>query len=311
MLKALIVGAHGFCARHLAERLQHQPQVRRIGMARGPAPVLAPFDEWHAVDLRDGVAVARAIAAIAPDWVFNVAGLVAGSAADLYQTNTLGTVHLLEALREHAPRARVLLVGSAAEYGPDAALPVGEDSPCRPRGAYALSKHAATLAGLDYARRFGMHVVVARPFNVVGAGMPTSMVLGAVLARVVAALHEQRPLVVRVGNVETARDFVAVEDVVDAYVELIRSAGAGEVFNLCSGAPRRVGDVIAEMLAHAPRPVALETDASLMRADDVPSFYGNADKARRLGFRLRVPLWESLRRAWVAATNAVPAGHEA
>src|SRR6476619_3871719 len=133
MLKALIVGARGFCARHLAERLRNPSQVRRIGLARGPAPDGAPFDEWHAVDLRDGVAVARAIAAIAPDWVFHVAGVVAAPAAELYQANTLGTVHLLEALREHAPRARILLVGSAAEYGPDAALPVAEDSPCRPR----------------------------------------------------------------------------------------------------------------------------------------------------------------------------------
>jgi GDP-4-dehydro-6-deoxy-D-mannose reductase len=312
MRNALIVGARGFCARHLAQRLRHEPQTRVIGLARGAVPSGASFDEWHAVDLRDSPAVARAIAAMEPDWVFHLAGLVAGPAADLYETNALGTLHLLEALRQHAPGTRLLLVGSAAEYGPDVHMPVAEDDRCSPRGPYALSKYAATLAGLDYARRFDMQVMVARPFNVVGAGMPTSLVLGAVLARVVDALEQQRPLVVRVGNIDTVRDFIAVEDVIDAYVAIMQHAAAGEIFNVCSGEPQRVGDMVAAMLAHAPRPVALETDTSLIRADDVAAFYGNPGKASAvLAFRPRVPIGESLRRAWLHATRTVQSGHEA
>src|SRR5262245_18052390 len=104
------------------------------GFARGPLSSGTSLDQVQLVDLRERAAVARAVAAIQPDFVFHLAGRTTGSPSDLYEANTLGTVHVLDALREHAPRARILLVGSAAEYGPAAPLPVVEASVCEPRG---------------------------------------------------------------------------------------------------------------------------------------------------------------------------------
>jgi GDP-4-dehydro-6-deoxy-D-mannose reductase len=301
MHKALITGARGFCATHLAQRLRGEA-VRIAGLSRGPGGDERTFDEWHAVDPRDRDALTRTVASVRPDWVFHLAGAVTGAPADVHQANTLMTVQLLDALREHAAGARVVLVGSAAEYGPDVPMPVAETARCNPRGAYGISKYAATLSGLDFARRFGLHVVVARPFSIVGAGMPASLVLGAVLERAARALQKPGAPVVRVGNVDTARDFIAVQDLVEGYVRLIRYAAPGEVFNLCSGEPTRIRDVVERMLANAPRPIRLEADPALVRADDPPAFYGSPDKARdAIGFAPRVPIDQSLREAWVHA----------
>ena len=311
MPTALITGARGFCATHLATRLKREPGMRVSGWVRSAGSSTLPlFDHLQGVDLRDRVGVARAIAAREPDWVFHLAGVIAGPASDLYAANTLGTVHLLEALYEHAPRARILVVGSAAEYGPGASLPVTEESVCDPRGAYGISKYSATLAAIDCVRRYGMHVVVARPFNVVGAGMPSSVVLGAVLTRAMRALAQDREPVVRVGNAHTERDFLAVEDLVDGCVDLLQRASPGEIFNLCSGEPRCVADLIRDLLAFAPSAVRVESDPTLRRLEDLPSFYGSFDKARlAVGFSPRVSIGESLRRAWVhAASDACPTG---
>ena len=157
---------------------------------------------------------------VRPDLVFHLAGIQQGEAKDIYRTNVMGAVHLLEAVRQECHSSRVLLVGSAAEYGlvGKNELPVTESTPCKPQGPYGLSKYASTLAGLDWSRQFGMKVVIARPFNIIGAGISPNLFAGALLARAREALATQGDPMVKVGNMESQRDFIAVEDVVEAYM---------------------------------------------------------------------------------------------
>ncbi len=301
----LITGALGFCARHLASRLAAEPGVRLVGLDVVQAPAPGPLDELVVGDVADQRVISQLIQRLQPDRVFHLAGAIGIPAAEVYRVNLLGTVSLLDAIKVHAPAARVLVVGSAAEYGPVtlADNPVSEEQPCRPRGAYAVSKHGATLAALDFAR-VGLRVVVARPFNIVGAGIPSSLVVGAVLGRVRQALASGSEPVVRIGNLDTVRDFIAVEDVVEAYVKLVASEHWGTVFNLCSGEPRTVREVIERLLSHAPRELRLEIDPALVRPDDVPVVYGSSRKAHdAFGFEPRIPLEQAIAAAWAASAR--------
>jgi GDP-4-dehydro-6-deoxy-D-mannose reductase len=281
--------------------LAREGGLRLVGAdLRAEAPAGVPLDDYVVADFGRAETAEAAIGRVRPELVFHLVGVAAGEAGELYRVNLLSGIHLLESLRRTSPGARVLIVGSAAEYGaaPPAEMPLTEEHPCRPSGAYGLSKHALTLAALDYARQ-GMKVVVVRPFNIVGAGVPPSLVVGALVARAKKALAGNGDATIAIGNLEPERDFVAVEDVVRAYARLMRGEHWGEVFNICSGRPLPVRAVAERLLAFAPRPVRLEVDPALVRPADAPSVYGSWQKAHRhFGFEPATPLEEALRAAW-------------
>lgn len=297
----LITGARGFCARHLAARLRGAGHV--VGGVGVTSAQRVPdwLDEYTDADVSDGPQVREAVRSFRPDRVFHLAGLTRGADADIFRVNVDGTVHLLDAVRAEAPDARVLLVGSAAEYGfvDPADLPVTEAHPCRPVGAYAQSKHEAVCAGLEMANRSRLKIVVARPFNIVGAGVSEDLVVGALVARIKRAIVPGGDGVVRVGRLDSGRDFVAVEDVVDAYARMAEGGGWGEVFNICSGEARSIREVAERLCGMADTPVRLEVDPALVRTSEVSVIFGSGAKARkRFGFAPRVPLEESLAAAW-------------
>ncbi len=302
MTRALIIGAHGFSAMHLARRLAQSEQVHLTGADLPPVPPADPnMHSYVQADLGSRDSVARLIVEAKPDWIFNLAALTSGGFAAVHRVNLLGPIYLLDAVRAHCPDARIILIGSAAEYGlvGPADLPVTEETPCRPVGDYGVSKYAMTLASLDIASRHSIRVVVARPFNIVGAGVPKSLVVGAILARAREALEQPGEPVVKVGNLDTERDFVDAEDAADAYIAMIKGEFWGDVFNVCSGRPVRIRDVVTRALSHSPRPIRLDVDPALARPSDCPIIYGSCNKARRaFGFVPKVSLDESLARAW-------------
>jgi GDP-4-dehydro-6-deoxy-D-mannose reductase len=268
------------------------------GLDLGPTRT-APgwLDEYAEADVTVASQVKDAVRRLRPDLVFHLAAVARGSEDHLFRVNVEGTRHVLEAVADEAPSARVLLVGSAAEYGPvePADLPVTEEHTCRPVGAYAQSKHEAVLAGLDAARRTGAQIVVARPFNIVGAGISEGLVVGDLVARIKRAVAAGGDGVVKIGNLESRRDFVAVEDVAEAYVRMMDGRGWGDVFNICSGEARTVREVAEWLCGMAGRPVRLEVDPALVRATEVRMIFGSGAKAReRFGFTPAVPLAESL-----------------
>lgn len=303
MITALITGACGFCARHLAHRLHKEGNIHVLGMDlyKEPPSDRVLLDEYMQADLCNKEQVAGLIKRTKPDLAFNLAGLTNATAENVYQTNMLGVVYLLESLRLYAPEARILLVGSAAEYGKvsESYLPVTEDTPCKPFGAYGISKHAMTLVGLDYAGRYRMKVVIARPFNIVGPGISPELLVGALLNRAKNTLSKDKEPIVKVGNLDTERDFIAVDDVVEAYLKIVKGEHWGEVFNICSGRHYSVRSVIDVLLSQSPRKVKVEVDPELVRPLDVKISYGSWEKATRaFGFKPTISLEESLRAAW-------------
>jgi GDP-4-dehydro-6-deoxy-D-mannose reductase len=307
MRNVLITGASGFCAQHLARRLAQQGDVRLVGLdVRSGPPCDVPLDTYLVTDISKAAELREVVTRTRPDMVFHLAALARGPATDLYRVNLLGGVHVLEAVREAVPQARVLLVGSAAEYGEvaEARMPITEEHPCRPIGPYGLSKYALTQAALDYVQAFGMNVAIVRPFNIVGAGIPPSLVVGAILERIQQATADGGDRTVTVGNLDTQRDFVAVEDAVDGYVRLMESDCWGEVFNICSGQPRSIRSIVEELISLAPCPIRLLVDPALVRPDDVPTVYGSWEKAKQaFGFRPSTNLSDALRAAWQHAID--------
>ena len=297
--RVLITGATGFVGTYLVAHLaEAYPGWRVTGTTRhnGHGDSRIVF-----CDLRDAGAVASLIERARPEMVVHLAGQsnVPASLKDPETTlanNILGTLHLLDACRAHAPDARLLVVSSSEVYGPTPpeAQPLGEERPLHPVNPYAVSKAAQEMLALQYAHSYNLDVVVARPFNHIGPGQTDRFVVSA-FARQIVEVERGGRRAVSVGNLDAARDFTDVRDVVRAYTLLLEHGERGGIYNIGRGAAVVVGDLLEMLRRLARAPVAIERDPARLRPSDVPVMMGDTTRLRRAtGWRPEIPLERSL-----------------
>jgi GDP-4-dehydro-6-deoxy-D-mannose reductase len=304
--RVVVTGASGFVGRHFCAHLE-----RKVGVHVVAVDLVPTRPAGVGVFVRADVGAPKAVAGVlrehAPTHIVHLAGgRGGGDLASAFRGNLRPTVTLLESVREHAPGAIVLVVGSAAEYGdiPRESLPVSETFPCAPTTPYGLAKLLGTQVALHHWRRYGVRAMVVRPFQLLGAGVSSDLAPGAFAARIRAA-RARGERTVRVGNLETGRDFIDVRDAVRALWRLCRRPAPGEIFNLCSGVATPMRALLEAMLAAAGGEWRVEVDAARLRgAWDVGTSCGSPEKLRaHCGWRPRFPLARS-----VAALLRPPAG---
>jgi len=303
MTTTVITGASGFIAQHVARVLRRTRPGRLVGVDIRPSSG-SGFDSFHVADLTDRAATQGVLEASVPDVVYHMAGVVRGSEALVHASNVETTRNVLDVLRTVAPRARVVLVGSAAEYGvvPVADQPVVETADCRPTGAYGRAKAEVTALATEAFRDFGQHVGVARPFNVMGAGVPDAMVGGAIAHRLRSALASPAPRTIALGRTDAIRDFVDAEDVGSGLVAIAERGSPGGVYNLCTGVGHSIQELLDELLALAGEPITVTRDETLVRHGDVDALVGSCEKARHeLEWNPTTSFHESIRRTWEAS----------
>jgi GDP-4-dehydro-6-deoxy-D-mannose reductase len=303
MTRVLITGVNGFCGRHLASYLTAQA-VEVYGISRvsfSPREYRLP-EPLSVSTLCPIILVAR------PHYVFHLAGVTAADEpATFYNVNTAYAATLLRALEKSGyHNCPVLLAGSAAEYGEVANkhLPITESQTPRPYSHYGISKLAQTQLGLAEAR-LTRPVIIVRPFNIIGAHMPAHLVVQSLALQIVDILCG-RSLAVRVGNLQSARDFIDVADVVEFYWRLIQAPAAyGEIFNVCSGIPVKISDLLSKMIELVNAHIEIEVDPSRFKPVDIPLNYGSPEKLFGfLGCGLKTSLESSLKQILEAARGS-------
>ena len=262
-----------------------------------------PEARLHAADVLDKPAVAQLLLSEQPDLVFHLAAQASPTQAwadpeETYRTNVLGQLNLLEGVRAMVHPPRVLVVSSNEVYGAPAAaadLPIAETCPLRPNNPYAVSKAAQDLMGQQYYLSHGLPVVRVRPFNHLGPGQSDAFVASAFARQVAEAEAGLRPPVMQAGNLAAQRDFSDVRDIVRGYYLALTIGVAGEVYNLCSGAPTAVQGLLDFFRSQSTLDIKVEQDLTRYRPGDVPFVYGDNRKARAtLGWQPSIPLQQTL-----------------
>jgi GDP-4-dehydro-6-deoxy-D-mannose reductase len=300
-MRVLVTGADGFVGRHAVA----------VFRARGHEviPAYGPESPEHGLELTDAKAVARCVEGALPEGVLHLAGAssVGASHQDPPKTfgvNVLGTVHLLEALRRHAPKARLLFVSSGELYGQLAqGEKATEASTVLGKNPYAASKLGAEVAVDQYCRSYGLWAVAARPFNHLGAGQSPGFVVPSFARQLVAIGRGEQPPVLKVGDLTPVRDFSHVLDVVDGYALLLEKGTTDEAYNLCSGEPRSIRDVLNELIALSGVKAEVEVDPARLRPVEIPWLVGNAEKLEKLGWRRTRTLTQALQEVLAEARS--------
>jgi nucleoside-diphosphate-sugar epimerase len=288
--RILVTGASGFVGRHLV------PLLTRT----------FPRSELMAghVDVTDREAITEHVRASRPDASIHLAGVttVADARQDpdrAWRVNLHGTLNLACALLAHAPQCQMIFASSSEIYGhsfksrhalDETALPA-------PMNSYAASKAAADLAlGAKAGER--LSVVRLRLFNHTGPGQSAGFVVPAFARQIVLIESGRQAPPLRVGGLESSRDFLDVRDVCAAYVACLRRADEitpGTILNIASGVPRRIGDILDQLLELAGLRTEIATDNERLRAAEIMSASGEASLAQRvLGWSPRIPWRQTL-----------------
>ena len=287
-MRVFVTGATGFVGLHLLRFLLNRGHVLfGTYIAEKPSQI-APGVKLYRCDIRDGARLRTIFRRVRPQRVYHLAALssVKESFTDfqaVYDTNFWGTFHLLEAVRQNAPEARLLVVGSSQCYGAikPSRLPVDESHPFSPQNPYALSKASADLLAGYYHRRFRLHVIRARPFNHTGPGQAPNFVCSDFARQIAAIELGLQPPVLRTGDIDVRRDFSDVRDVVRAYELLLEKAKSGEAYNVASGHVTPVRQIVRILASFCPRPIRITVQRQRLRPHEEQTLYGSIRKLQR------------------------------
>jgi UDP-glucose 4-epimerase len=290
---ALVTGAYGFIGRHVARHLG-AADWRVVGLGHGTWP-REEWRQWGVDDWHAGNVTLEALTMYGrePELIVHCAGggSVAFSVAHPYQ-DYQRSVHTTAAVLEYArmivPRARVVLLSSAAVYGSSERLPVPEEAELRPVSPYGVHKVLAEQLARSYGRQYGLHTAVVRLFSVYGMGLRKQLLWDACvkLSRGDAEFE---------GTGEEFRDWLHVTDAVRLLIESgKRAASTCPIVNGGAGTRITVREVLLQ-LAKELGPSAPPSFNGKVREGDPAGYQADVTRAQQWDWRPQVPLKEGLR----------------
>lgn len=295
MATLLITGLEGFTGTHLARAARTQG-FDVVGLTQ-------PSDQSESSsfngDLLDRKGLTARLAEIRPEYVVHLAAMsfvAHDDAQAIYNTNILGTRHLLEALDKcpMQPR-RVILASSANVYGRATDDPITESTPPCPMNDYAVSKRAMEMMAQLWMDR--LPIILTRPFNYTGPGQAKHFLV----PKIVDHFRRRAPFI-ELGNLDVARDFSDIRFICDAYLALLNHGKPGETYNLCSGRATCLDEIVDELKGITGHEIDVRVNPDFVRRNEIKRLRGSNDKLLATTGPLLIPhLGETLR--WMIETQ--------
>lgn len=275
MSRILITGVDGFTGRYLATLLAAQGH-EVIGISHSAIAVpIEGLASSHICDLTDAQGLKEILLTIQPDKVAHLAAIAFvahGAIDDIYRTNIVGSRNLLEAVSFAGSVDAVLLASSANIYGNRVSGAIDETVAPDPINDYAVSKLAMEFVARLYQNR--LPIIIARPFNYTGVGQSTNFVIPKIIDHV-----RRGATTIELGNLDVARDFSDVRDVVFAYAALLDDPDAvDQIFNICSGKAQTLGDVITMIQEISGHDFKVTVNPAFVRQNEVKMLWGDRSK---------------------------------
>lgn len=283
-MKVLVTGAGGFVGKHLLKALlakNHIIAALGIGCQALKGMPVALYE----ANILDFVAILEAMKAFKPDAVIHLAAQSNVPKSwnmpdETAKINIIGTINVFKAFSNVNINGKFINIGSGDEYGLTATKCslLTEDMKCEPQNPYAISKLCAEQIVLQLGRLYGLNIISTRSFNHFGPYQQKGFVVSDFASQIAAiVLGKQKPKI-KVGNVEVARDFLYVGDVVNAYIAMLENDVENGVYNVASGKSMVIEDILRTLIKLSNKEVEIIVDDSKVRKYDVKSFAGDNSK---------------------------------
>ncbi|TPV55133.1 NAD-dependent epimerase/dehydratase family protein [Aestuariibacter sp. GS-14] len=214
-----------------------------------------------------------AVKQVQPNFVIHLAAVSSvqhSDKLDIYRTNVIGTLNLLEAIKKaKVGITKIILASSANIYGNKTEGMISESHPAEPVNEYAASKAAMEMAIKPYAMQ--LPITVVRPFNYTGVSQSRNFLIPKIVSHFV-----EKKSVLELGNIDVSRDFSDVRDISQYYVGLLENEEAiGKIFNLCSGVSHKLADVIGYLESISGHRPEIKINQDFVRKNDVKVLLGD------------------------------------
>ena len=302
--RIFITGATGFVGLHLIRLLNSRKnEIYGTSYPEEPKPLdLVCRNELCHLDIRREQDILGLMQKARPDWIFHLAAVsnVGHSwkrRKETLETNLIGTQNIFEAVRRTSPEAKVLFVSSSDVYGKAPAVEGGlrEENLTRALNPYAYSKICGELLSRFYAEVENLNILITRPFPHTGPGQSRYFVCSDWAFQIARIEKGLSPPVIKIGNIESKRDFSDVRDVVRAYALLMKKGKKGEIYNVSSGKVVALKTILDLLFSFSPVDIGIEIDSQRLRKTDIDCLIGDNGKLiKETGWNPKIPLKKTL-----------------
>ena len=285
MNKALIFGIGGFVGPYLARELkEHGYEV--YGTDTRECEDSFKFDGYFQCDILDKEKVKEVINTVQPTHIINLAAVssvgLSWKIPDItMQVNVNGTLNIFESCLALNIKPRILLIGSSEEYIP-CDHPMDENTPINANNPYGISKVAQEQFAAIYREKYNWDIFCVRAFNHIGVGQRPTFVIPSWCKQVADIEKGLQEPVIKVGNLNVSRDFTDVRDVVDAYRRVIESNDSAQIYNIGSGQPLLLSNVLSFILSMSSIKISIKPSKALIRPADNDEIICDPTKIKRL-----------------------------
>ena len=292
-MNILITGVTGFVGSHMADYILRNTEDDKIYATKRWMEDTRNVDhidderfEFIDCDLLDGLSIKRAIEISKPDKVFHFAAqsfpeVSFKTPVITLQTNTVGTTHLFESIKESEYNPVIVSVSTSEVYGmpKEDELPIKETNPIRAANPYSISKVGHDLMSQYYYNAYGMKIITTRMFSHEGARRGKEFAVSS-FAHQIAKGEKGGIYVVKHGNLDSVRTYSHIDDAIEAYWLCSESDRYGEVYNIGGDETCRVGDALDAMLSKSGKPFVKVLDKERLRPTDITLQIPSTEKFR-------------------------------
>ena len=303
-MKILITGVNGFIGRNLAVFLLGlKPAIKIYGLDIQKS---FGFDKriiFLKCDLLNIAQVREFLKKIKPDIIFHLAAQVSVPKSwinpqETFGINVIGTLNLLETIKDCCSKTTILIPGSSEEYKPrigikNQKLKVNEDALLLPQSPYGLSKMCQENLGYQYWKEYGLKTILARNFNVTGPGQPEMAVCSHFAKEIVEIEMGRKEAIIEVGNLNVVRDFVDVRDIVRAYYLAVKKCEVGQIYNIATGNGRKIDEILKKLLILSEKKIKILKNHNAFRKFENQILIGDPTKFSKItGWKPRINFFE-------------------
>ena len=273
--KVLITGGEGFVGSHLVPRLISE----NYNVITTSKTKSSKENFVYQLDIKNNSEVSSLIRSQKPDYLIHLAAIsspIEKDISSIYDINLLGSLNILENIKQHAPECKVLLVSSGYVYG-NYDKPITESFPALPFNHYGISKLAMEKLALAYKDSI-KSIIIARPFNHIGKGQSENFVISKIINTLKRQRVNNEKYVLELGNIEAVRDFTSVNNVIDAYINLMKNGKHLRIYNVSSNKGYSIKDSIKILERILGSEIEIVRNQKFMRPSDIPILIGDNSK---------------------------------